>query len=62
MTGLVQDLLQEQLGAFVLRMLEERLGFIDLHNLSVSHEDDAVCHLPRKAHFMGHHQHGDAIT
>ena len=56
----MQDLAQEQLRAFVLRMLEESLWLVDLDDLSIGHEYDPIGHLPGKTHFVGDDQHGDA--
>eukprot|EP01032_Pedospumella_encystans_P002102 gene2102-2462_t len=57
----VQDLAQEQLGALVLRIVEEFGRRILFDDLALVHEDDAVGDLAGKAHFMGHAEHGHAF-
>ena len=47
-------------GAFVLRIVEELVRAVLLDDLATVHEDDAVGHLAREAHFVGHAQHGHA--
>jgi hypothetical protein len=53
----VKDLAQEQLGAFVLRMLEKRQGRVQLDNLASVHEHDSISHLARETHLVCHDDH-----
>ena len=46
---LLEDLLEEELCAVVLRVRKEVLGRADLNDLAGVHEDDAVGHAARKA-------------
>ena len=57
----MEDLAKKQLGALVPRLREEGLGLVLLDDLAGIHEDDAVRHLPREAHFVGHAEHGHAF-
>ena len=57
----MQNLAQKQLCAFMLRIFEEFFRRIRLYNLPLIHEDHAIGHLPRKAHFMRHANHGHAF-
>src|SRR5208337_2715675 len=56
-----QDLAQEQSRAGVLGIVEERVGRIDLDDLAVVHEHDAVGDLPREAHLVRHDHHRHAV-
>ncbi len=53
--------LREQLGALVLRMVEELLRRVRLDDLALVHEHDAVGDLPGEAHLVGDDQHGHAV-
>ena len=50
----VQNLAEEQPGALMLRIVEEFGGRILFDDLALVHEDDAVCDLTGKAHFVGY--------
>ncbi len=56
---LVQDLAEEQFRALVLRVVEKRYRFILLDDLTLIHEDHAVCDLTGKAHLVrdANHRH-----
>ena len=49
----MQNLAQEQLGPVILRVVEEVIGRRLFHDLALVHEDHAVGHGARKAHFVG---------
>src|ERR1044071_836706 len=51
--SVMQDLAEEQLGAFGLRVVEEALRIVLLDDLAAVHEDHAVRHRAGEAHFMG---------
>src|SRR3546814_9661116 len=55
---LMQYLAKEQLGAFVLRIIEERIRRVLFNNFTLIHENNAISHFAGKAHFMGHTYHG----
>ncbi|QTK78568.1 6-Pyruvoyl-Tetrahydropterin Synthase [Agrobacterium tumefaciens] len=57
----MQDLAEEQPGALVLGIVEEFGGRILFDDLALVHEDDAVCDLAGKAHFVGDAQHRHAV-
>src|SRR5262245_7774696 len=57
----VQNLAEEKLCALMLRMREELLWDIDLDDLPLVHEHNAICYLARKAHFVAYHQHRHAV-
>lgn len=57
----MQNLAEEQPCALVLRIVEEFGGRILFDDLALVHEDDAVCDLAGKAHFVSHAQHGHAV-
>src|SRR5690606_14647885 len=56
----LEDLAQEQLGAFFAGVTEELLGLTDLDDLAVGHEHDPVGHRPGKTHLVGDHDHRHA--
>src|SRR6056297_1293585 len=56
-----EDLTQEQLGALGLRVVEEFLGFILLHDLALIHEDHPVRDLAGEPHLVGDAEHGHAL-
>ena len=57
----MQNLIQEQFGPIVLRVVEEVIwrGLLDYFTLV--HKDHPIGHSPGKAHFMGHAEHGHAV-
>jgi hypothetical protein len=57
----MQDLAEEQLGALVLRIVEELVWLVLLDDLALIHEDHPVGNLPGEAHFVGHAEHGHAF-
>jgi ABC-type glycerol-3-phosphate transport system substrate-binding protein len=57
----MQDLAEEQPGAFVLRIVEELGRRILFDDLALVHEDDPIGHLPRKAHLVRDAEHGHAF-
>jgi len=59
--GLVKDLTQKKLGPFVLRVFEEFLGCVSLHNLPEVHKKHLVRHAPGKAHFVSDDDHGHPL-
>src|SRR3990167_7304887 len=56
----VQDLAEEQLGALVLRAVEEGFGIGLFDYLALVEEDHPVRHGVGEAHFVGHAEHGHA--
>src|SRR5271163_4346441 len=57
----MQDLAQEQLRAFMLRMVKKRRWPVHLDNLAPVHENDAIGNLPRKTHLVRYDDHGHAL-
>src|SRR5438552_14604243 len=57
-----QDLLEEALGALLVRAREKGLGLTGLHDDALVHEDDAVGHLAGETHLEGHDDHGHALA
>jgi len=58
---LVQDLAEEQLGAFVLRIVKELGRRVLFDDLALVHEDDTVGDLTGKPHFVCRAEHGHAF-
>jgi hypothetical protein len=57
-----QNLAEEELGPFVLRVIEELEGVVLFDNLAKIHEDDPIGDGLGKAHFMADHDHRHALT
>ena len=57
----MQYLTQEELRAFMLRILEEFIRRIDFNNLPLIHKDHAIGDLTRKTHFMRDANHGHTV-
>src|SRR5579863_4119137 len=53
-----KDLTEEQFQPIGLRILEHTLRHAAFDNFAVVHEHDAIRNLSRKAHFVGHADHG----
>jgi hypothetical protein len=51
--GSVNDLTEESLRSFVLRIGEKLRGSVFFNNFSAVHEDDPIRDLPGKSHLVG---------
>ncbi len=54
----MQYLAEKEPGPFMFRRVEEYGWFRAFNDVALIHEDDAVGDPARKAHFMGHADHG----
>ena len=52
---------QELLQARVLRVKKNVLSRSRFNDQALVHEHDLVCNVPRKRHFVGHHDHGRTL-
>ena len=61
--ALTENLGEEQLGAFLLRIGEEVFGGAHLDDVSRFHEPEAISDLASKTHFVSddHHRHSPAV-
>src|SRR5262245_56420175 len=60
--SVMEDLAEEELGALVARVGEERLRLVLLDDLAPVHEDHAIGHGAREAHLVGDAEHGHALA
>ena len=57
----LNNLTQEQLCSFILRIIKEFIRFILFNNFSGIHKDNSISYFLCKTHFVGNTDHGHAF-